>query len=114
MLRQREYVPETEVALEAVSDADKMIKGHESSGTPSAHAASAGQHGPGHSANHPEPVEEHFGVCASHTLPQTYFTNPVFPSAVSTSQLQPWPSHSPTTSSPARPPIPTTSPSLHD
>ncbi|KAL2036859.1 hypothetical protein N7G274_010402 [Stereocaulon virgatum] len=39
----------------------EAMGGHDSSGTPSAHAASAGQHGPGHSANHPEPVEEHFG-----------------------------------------------------
>ncbi|KAL2058577.1 hypothetical protein ABVK25_001305 [Lepraria finkii] len=37
------------------------IGGGDSSGTPSVHAASAGGHGSGHYANHPEPVEEHLG-----------------------------------------------------
>ena len=44
------------------------IQGHDSSGTPSTHAASAGGHIPTHHDHHPEPHNEDLGVCHIYNL----------------------------------------------
>ena len=49
--------------LNSVFGTNEIGQGRDSSGTDSLHAASAGGHESTHHAPHPEPVDEHLGVC---------------------------------------------------